>query len=160
MMNSGAGNPENMDSSSGESRIMSEYTDQLRCWLGQAYQWQCIPYVMPAVLIQNRYSVFHQQQNLTTSTSPLQDNNYQSSQPNAAVPPAGSNAANQEPQIAGATVLANVFPICYQSLIFLGRVYSIPKLSKRLLAEVIDFGLLFFIKALVTLTFLDSWNLE
>jgi len=36
----------------------------------------------------------------------------------------------------------------------------VPKLSKRLCAEVIDFGLLFLIKALVTLTVLDSWNLE
>ena len=41
-----------------------------------------------------------------------------------------------------------------------GRVYEIPKLRKRLFAEVIDFGLLFLIKALVTLTVLDSWNIE
>ena len=42
----------------------------------------------------------------------------------------------------------------------LGRVFEVPKLSKRLLAEVIDFGLLFFIKAFVTLTVLDAWNTE
>ena len=41
-----------------------------------------------------------------------------------------------------------------------GRIYEIPKLSKRLFAEAIDFGLLFFIKAIITITILDTWNLE
>lgn len=48
----------------GESRRMSEYADQLRSWLGQAYQWQCIPYVMPSVLINSRYSPPQQIQQL------------------------------------------------------------------------------------------------
>lgn len=44
--------------------------------------------------------------------------------------------------------------------ILTGRVFEVPKLSKRLVAEVIDFGLLFFIKAFLTLTVLDAWNME
>lgn len=42
----------------GQSQRMAEYADQLRSWLGDAYQWQalqCLPYSMPPVFIQSRY---------------------------------------------------------------------------------------------------------
>ena len=35
---------------------MTEYADQLRDWLNQAYQWQCMPYVMSCALLNNQYS--------------------------------------------------------------------------------------------------------
>jgi hypothetical protein len=56
-MNIGVDESEVTDSA-GESRRMGEYADQLRSWLGQAYQWQtlqCLPYSFPSVFIQNRH---------------------------------------------------------------------------------------------------------
>ena len=35
---------------------MTEYADQLRDWLNQAYQWQCMPYVMSCAFVNNQYS--------------------------------------------------------------------------------------------------------
>nr|CAH0102322.1 unnamed protein product [Daphnia galeata] len=135
-MNSGVEESEGIDST-GESRRMEEYVDQLRSWLGQAYQWQtlqCLPYSFPSVFIQSRQRPFPigPQVSVTTET-PM------------------TNANNQQRQSSG---VGSVQPPLE------GRVYEVPKLSKRLLAEVIDFGLLFFIKAFVTLTVLDAWNME
>ncbi|XP_046635317.1 protein FAM8A1-like [Daphnia pulicaria] len=135
-MNSGVNVSED---SAGELRRMGEYADQLRSWLGQAYQWQtlqCLPYSMPSVFMQSRHRPLSNSTPVSATTeTPVTNVNHQ-----------------QRPSTRIGSVLATP-PIE-------GRVFEVPKLSKRLLAEVIDFGLLFFIKAFVTLTVLDAWNME
>lgn len=123
---------------------MTEYADQLRDWLNQAYQWQCMPYVMSCALLNNQYSN-------SVSGAPF-INPIPNINVNANQTPQPANMQNETP----AENNSERQPDLQQN----GRVYEIPKLSKRLFAEVIDFGLLFLIKALVTLTVLDSWNLE
>ncbi|KAI9564904.1 hypothetical protein GHT06_008645 [Daphnia sinensis] len=128
--------PESMGSA-GQTQRMSDYTDQLRSWLGEAYQWQalqCLPYSMPSLFIQSRYRPLPSPE-VPVAPEPQVQNHQQRQQSNAP----GSIPAEAQVE---------------------GRVFEVPKLSKRLLAEVIDFGLLFFIKAFLTLTVLDAWNME
>lgn len=47
---------------------MSEYAEQLRCWLGQAYHWQCMPYMISPSLMSGRYANL-QNSPLSTSSS-------------------------------------------------------------------------------------------
>lgn len=80
-MNSGVEESERIDST-GESRRMEEYVDQLRSWLGQAYQWQtlqCLPYSFPSVFIQSRQRPFliSPQVSVTTETPMTNANNQQ-----------------------------------------------------------------------------------
>ena len=94
-MSSGVDDSYGVDSASLESRRMAEYADQLRSWLGQAYQWQCIPYyAMPSILMHNRFSPLSQ--NPTTFTNPV-PNAPQQQQPAGAVPQTPSG--NTEPQL-------------------------------------------------------------
>jgi len=87
------------------SRQMAEYADQLRDWLGQAYQWQCMPYVMSCAIVNNQYSHSASATTHIRSVPNVNTDTNQTPQPEN-VPnqvPAGNNSERQQTPQTGKT---------------------------------------------------------
>jgi len=118
-------------SDSGPPMTASEYSDSVRDWLVQAYQWQAISYSFPSYLA---FQASLQQQ--------------QSNQAAAAVGNEPEQRANTRPVLQE----QNNQEIEWHE-------FTIPPLWKRIVAELIDFFILFLLKLLVTYFFIDGFGL-
>merc|ERR1711862_753718 len=119
----------------------AEYSESVRQWLVQAYQWQAITYPFPSYLA---YQASLQQQNtqagaVTTSTASASAT--QAASAVAAVPAVPEQRNEQQPP-----------EIEWHE-------YSIPPLWKRIVAEIIDFFILFILKLVVTYIAVDWFSL-
>jgi len=118
----------------------AEYSESVRQWLVQAYQWQAITYSFPSYLA---YQASLQQQNtqaaVTTSSSsgPTATQRGTEQQRNEQTPPPRTPNESQNEW----------------------HEFSIPPLWKRIVAEIIDFFILFILKLVVTYIAVDWFNL-
>jgi len=109
-----------------------EYSDSVRAWLAQAYQWQALAYSFPSYLAYQA-SLQQQQQNNNTNTSssrPAQESTQQST--GSATPPTPELEWHE---------------------------FTIPPLWKRVVAEIIDFFILFILKLVITFVAVDWFSL-
>lgn len=118
----------------------AEYSESVRLWLVQAYQWQAITHSFPSYLA---YQASLQQQNtqgaVTPSTSSASASQTASAAP--AVPAATEQRNDQQPPAIE------------------WHEFSIPPLWKRIVAEIIDFFILFILKLVVTYIAVDWFSL-
>lgn len=118
----------------------AEYSESVRQWLVQAYQWQAITHSFPSYLA---YQASLQQQNtqgaVTSSTSSASASQTASAAP--AVPAATEQRNDQQPPAIE------------------WHEFSIPPLWKRIVAEIIDFFILFILKLVVTYIAVDWFSL-
>jgi len=118
----------------------AEYSESVRQWLVQAYQWQAITYSFPSYLA---YQASLQQQNtqaaVTTSSpsGPTATQRGTEQQRNEQTPPPRTPNESQNEW----------------------HEFSIPPLWKRIVAEIIDFFILFILKLVVTYIAVDWFNL-
>jgi len=115
-----------------ESMTAAEYSDSVREWLVQAYQWQAITYTFPTYLA---YQASVQQQNNSQGATTSTASNGSTEQQN------GGQRQPQERQ-----------EIQWHE-------FTIPPLWKRIVAEIIDFCILFLLKLLVTYMAVDWFDL-
>jgi len=109
----------------------TEYSDSVREWLTQAYQWQAIAYSFPSYLAYQA-SVQQQQQSQNNSSQP------------------GNNSTSTPtPTQTATTTPNNVTPLPEW------HEFTIPPIWKRVLAEIIDFFFLFLLKLIVTFAAVD-----
>jgi len=122
----------------------AEYSESVRQWLVQAYQWQAITHSFPSYLA---YQASLQQQNtqgaVTSSTSSASASQTASAASAAAAPvPAATEQRNDQ-----------------QPPAIEWHEFSIPPLWKRIVAEIIDFFILFILKLVVTYIAVDWFSL-
>jgi len=122
----------------------AEYSESVRQWLVQAYQWQAITHSFPSYLA---YQASLQQQNtqgaVTSSTSASASASSTASAASAAAPvPAATEQRNDQ-----------------QPPAIEWHEFSIPPLWKRIVAEIIDFFILFILKLVVTYIAVDWFSL-
>lgn len=119
----------------------AEYSESVRQWLVQAYQWQAITHSFPSYLA---YQASLQQQNtqgaVTSSTSSASASQTASAA-SAPVPAATEQRNDQQPPAIE------------------WHEFSIPPLWKRIVAEIIDFFILFILKLVVTYIAVDWFSL-
>lgn len=120
----------------------AEYSESVRQWLVQAYQWQAITHSFPSYLA---YQASLQQQNtqgaVTSSTSSASASQTASAASAAPVPAATEQRNDQQPPAIE------------------WHEFSIPPLWKRIVAEIIDFFILFILKLVVTYIAVDWFSL-
>jgi len=121
----------------------AEYSESVRQWLVQAYQWQAITHSFPSYLA---YQASLQQQNtqgaVTSSTSSASASQTASAASAAAPVPAATEQRNDQ-----------------QPPAIEWHEFSIPPLWKRIVAEIIDFFILFILKLVVTYIAVDWFSL-
>jgi len=125
------------------SLTAAEYSESVRQWLVQAYQWQAITHSFPSYLA---YQASLQQQNtqgaVTSSTSSASASQTASAASAAAPVPAATEQRNDQ-----------------QPPAIEWHEFSIPPLWKRIVAEIIDFFILFILKLVVTYIAVDWFSL-
>jgi len=118
----------------------AEYSESVRQWLVQAYQWKAITHSFPSYLA---YKASLQQQNtqgaVTSSTSSA----------------SASQTASAAAPVSAATEQRND----QQPPAIEWHEFSIPPLWKRIVAEIIDFFILFILKLVVTYIAVDWFSL-
>jgi len=121
----------------------AEYSESVRQWLVQAYQWQAITHSFPSYLA---YQASLQQQNtqgaVTSSTSSASASQTASAASAAAPVPAATEQRNDQ-----------------QPPAIEWHEFSIPPLWKRIVAEIIDFFILFILKLVATYIAVDWFSL-
>jgi len=121
----------------------AEYSESVRQWLVQAYQWQAITHSFPSYLA---YQASLQQQNtqgaVTSSTSSASASQTAPAASAAAPVPAATEQRNDQ-----------------QPPAIEWHEFSIPPLWKRIVAEIIDFFILFILKLVVTYIAVDWFSL-
>jgi len=127
----------------------AEYSESVRQWLVQAYQWQAITYSFPSYLA---YQASLQQQNtqataVTTSSS---------SGTSGAATQRGTEQNEQTPPGQPLTRAPATTPPHQENE---WHEFSIPPLWKRIVAEIIDFFILFILKLVVTYIAVDWFSL-
>nr|XP_027231303.1 protein FAM8A1-like [Penaeus vannamei]XP_027231304.1 protein FAM8A1-like [Penaeus vannamei] len=128
----------------GQYPTAGDYAEALRSWMNQMYQWQCAAAAFPYFLasIQKQNGIGSSGPSVPPPTQPQQP------APTPTAPPAPEQRnANQQQQQQ---------PQEQQQR---GVEYVIPPLWKRLIAEAIDFLLLFVIKLAVTFAAVDAFDL-
>ncbi|XP_064108358.1 protein FAM8A1-like isoform X1 [Macrobrachium nipponense] len=130
----------------GEYHTAGEYAAALRVWLNQLYQWQCVAATFPYFLasVQAQAAVQSNIGNTPASPSPSQQQDPRPQTETPAQPPADQANDAQTQQ---------------QPLPQRGVEYVIPPLWKRLVAEAVDFFLLFVVKLAVTFAAVDAFGL-
>ncbi|KAK7068231.1 RDD [Halocaridina rubra] len=133
----------------GSYHTAGEYTTALRLWMNQLYQMQCVAASFPYFLasVQAQAAVQNSLGSTTIPTQPTQQTPVPEQSPAPA--PAADQAPNAQTQQQQQQ----------QPLPQRGVEYVIPPLWKRLVAETIDFLLLFAIKLAVTFAAVDAFDL-